>query len=953
MTGFFVGRAQELKRLLALVNEPVAVIYGLPSMGKTELAYEAERILLARPECSHLRATHLAVPPNSTSLTQLILAALGKTGDHADLLRILASEPHFLVIDDAQLAASEAAALVDALMRQIGLASRLIVTSCEMLPVVTGPVSVTLGPFEADEAIAMVKQLADRFGSHVEDLDGLVAECGGIPSLLRRRITGQRKSLVMDNPIKGLIDTLDAPSHKLLVAFAAVATCSQAAIVALNLGDDDAYEKLTQCFLVTAGPHHFAVHEIVRRLILQAADPALVQTSQRDAANVLWANFKTSHAPIMAVESICLSMASSDFDEGFARLERANGTISKAGLDHLLLPILTCLANRGNCRALIALVRVHLRFSQIDAAARFVAMVPASYGESLPLHVARAKIAERTCRLDMATLEYGAAIELAHNARSRGVLQMRLAMVRALAGDQLAVQRLTAEIEINLGVPSDADFARFAWMRAGVQALQLRWREALYTLQDGRRAAQRIGAIDLDYLLVLVELLATSELGDVERSRVLSREVLGDDPSHYLRRRMANFYLGVAELAQGRATDAVVTLERAYHDYDNHDDVLLALIAGYFLGRALMLHGESQRAIEVLSTVVERANVAGVVALLGIGRLYLARALIDVGKLADGRTIAELLVRDVNDVIASEAHAVLAYAHAFAGNIDAARREIACGLSVIGDREPVRGNLVMDHAYIEILGGDPEIARTAALAIVEDEQRMRRPYARGRATLILAMADIAAGMTDTAIANLAEVDALANEFGMPQLRIRTGLVRNALAMHGASILERVPLEHQRGYLGVLRVLGLRPETMVITGRHGREHTDAQGIPVVAQRHDILVDLASGMIYAKSGKSMEGRGVASLILATLNESREPVTAERLYQVVWGGLDYHPLRHRNTLYIALNRTRRLLEDLGEVREVIRRDGEGWRIASEIDLVVARRDPRVSMVQNTRLA
>ncbi|MBP9088487.1 MAG: hypothetical protein KBG15_20360, partial [Kofleriaceae bacterium] len=721
MTGFFVGRAQELKRLLALVNEPVAVIYGLPSMGKSELAYHAERRLLARPELQQLRVTHVVAPARPASLTQAILAALGKTGDLTDLVRVLGSEPHFLVIDDAHLAPNETATLVDAMMRHARSASRIIVTSRVRLPVDTGPISVTLGPLEADEAIAMVQHLADRHGSHVEDLAGLIAECGGIPALLRRRITGQRKNAAIDNSIKGLIDSLDATSHQLLVAFAAVATCSQAAIVALNLGDDAAYEKLTECFLVTAGPHHFVVHEFVRRLILQAADPALVQTCQRDAANVLWAEFERTEQTLLAVESMCLAVSSNDLDKGFARLEQAGGAVSKAGLDHLLLPIFTSLANRGNSRALIAVARVHLRFSQIDAAARFVALVPASYGESMALHLARATIAERTCRLDVATFEYGAAIKLAPTARTRGTLQMRLAAVRALAGDMVEVQRLTAEIESNLGVPSDVDFARFAWTRAVVQGLKLQWRDALFTIQDGRRAAQRIGAIDLDYMLMLVELLAASELGDVERSRVLMTELVGNDPSNYLRRRMANLYLGVAELAQGRAADAVVTLERAYHNFDSHDDVLLALIAGHFWGRALMLHGESQRAIELLSNVVERAHMAGVVELLGIGRLYLARALIDVGKVAEGRALAEVLVRGADEVIASEAHALLAYAHAFSGDLDSARREIARGLSLIGDREPVRSTLVLDHAYIEILGGDPEIARTAALAIVDAE----------------------------------------------------------------------------------------------------------------------------------------------------------------------------------------------------------------------------------------
>ena len=139
--------------------------------------------------------------------------------------------------------------------------------------------------------------------------------------------------------------------------------------------------------------------------------------------------------------------------------------------------------------------------------------------------------------------------------------------------------------------------------------------------------------------------------------------------------------------------------------------------------------------------------------------------------------------------------------------------------------------------------------------------------------------------------------------------------------------------------------------MIVTSRAGRVHTDPTSLPAIARHHDLLVDLTTGAIHGREGRVVEGRGVAASILVTLIESLEPVTAERLYQVVWGGNDYHPLRHRNTLYIALNRTRKLMEELGETREVIRRENTGWSISPDIDLAVARRDPRVSSAGDLR--
>jgi tetratricopeptide (TPR) repeat protein len=567
------------------------------------------------------------------------------------------------------------------------------------------------------------------------------------------------------------------------------------------------------------------------------------------------------------------------------------------------------------------------------------------------LLVAKATIAERTCWLEVATAKFSRAVELAPAGHARAMMQMRLAIVRALEGDDEAVARLSDEIGATIGAPNDLDLARLAWMRAIIHALQLQWTECIAIVEEGRRAAKRASATDLDYLLVLIELMAASELGDVARATTLAAEVASSQPNQYLRQRMTLLYVGVSELAVGHVGRAVETLERAFHEYDLHHDTLLALLAGHYWGRALLIHGDMARSVDVLAKVAQRAQDAGLRPLVGPGQLHLARALLSLGRVVESTEIAERLVHEPVDLIAGEAHALLAYKHAFEGDLDQARLEMTKALTRVGDREPIWANLVLDQAYIELLGGDPERARTAALSIVEDQRRMTRPYSRGRALFILAIADLAAGMVDTAIVTLAEVDALAAEYGMNYLQTRTALLRSATSHHGASILDRVPLEHHRGYLGILRVLGLRPETVIVTSRTGRVHTDAQALVTLARQHDILVDLMSGTILGRSGRSVEGRGVAASILVTLAESAEPVSAERLYQVVWGGNDYHPLRHRNTLYIALNRTRKLLEELGEAREVIRREGTGWIISPEIDLAIARRDPRVSTAGDLR--
>jgi hypothetical protein len=57
-------------------------------------------------------------------------------------------------------------------------------------------------------------------------------------------------------------------------------------------------------------------------------------------------------------------------------------------------------------------------------------------------------------------------------------------------------------------------------------------------------------------------------------------------------------------------------------------------------------------------------------------------------------------------------------------------------------------------------------------------------------------------------------------------------------------------------------------------------------------------------------------------------------------VWGAPAYDPLKHRNTVYVTLNRVRRSLDDLLPGRPVIEKLPNGWRIADGVDAAAVRR-------------
>lgn len=950
MSGFFLGRREEVERLKT--PEAVTVIYGLPGIGKSELAYHVEGLLLAADPA--LRATRVSVESHheGTFSSYLLAHLTGRSGGLLELVEELATAPHLVIIDDAHAAPSTVAELVDALVRRHQSRSHVLVTSRSALPVVTAPIVIKLGPLCPEESRELALHLAKRQGLELANLDELLVRAGGSPLLLRHLIAGRRRHATSDDPIRASIDVLDSETRRSLIRLAAVAGCSHSRLIATRLvTDDGVFDVLAENFLVDAGPERVTVHGLVRDRVMGDADPDLIAGSRRTAATVLWEDYELHHQPLAAVEAICLTASSGDLDQAFVRVRAANRAIAFAGLDHLLLPVLDRLASPGNPDAILLATRIYLRTAQIDKAEALLNTLPESEQGRLLALLAKATISERTCRLDAATAELHRAFGLVLGQRPKTALKMRLALVRALAGDDQAAHELAIETEAAVDSTCDLDLARRSWMLGIIHALHLEWPTCLTVVHEGRQAARRANVPDLDFLLLLLELLATSEGGDIRKVGHLLKEIEELHPSAHLRQRMSELYVGIAELASGQIERAVKRLEHAYQEHTRRHDTLLALLAGHYWGRALVMHGEMARSIEVLQQVVARAKETGVHSLVPPGELFLARGLLTVGRVAEALELITRYLEHANIAIAAEARAQLALVHAFRGQLEQARQVLQPTLALARGQEPAWANLVLDSAYIELLGGDPERARAAALSILEDEGRAARVHSRGRALFILAATDLAAGMFDSAISELGEIDALAAETGMNFLRVRTALLRSATSHAGGSILERVPAEQQLGYVGILRVLGLRSDTMIVTSRAGRVHTDVGFLGQVAHHHDLLVDIGSGRIFGRSGKVVEGRGVAASILVTLAESLEPVCAERMYQVVWGGHDYHPLRHRNTLYIALNRTRKLLEELHETREVIRREGSGWTISPDIDLAIARRDPRVSTVGDHR--
>jgi DNA-binding winged helix-turn-helix (wHTH) protein len=126
----------------------------------------------------------------------------------------------------------------------------------------------------------------------------------------------------------------------------------------------------------------------------------------------------------------------------------------------------------------------------------------------------------------------------------------------------------------------------------------------------------------------------------------------------------------------------------------------------------------------------------------------------------------------------------------------------------------------------------------------------------------------------------------------------------------------------------------------IIDRHGRRDADESDCQRMLAERCLVIDLSRGLISRQSGEAIAGRPLmAALLLALLGTAADGVSAERLFYDVWGGREWNPLRHRNTIHVAIARLRQLLRELLPGREVVETAQSGWRLSREIDICAIR--------------
>lgn len=976
--GYFVDREHELERIRdAADRSSVALIYGVAGMGKTELAHRMIALLRREPRWAGAVALPIRVDARYAERFESILAmrlapsvrsaVVDPEVDRDALIAALEVAPYLLVIDDAHAAPAATATLVDAIMRRVS-RSFVLVTSRVELDLATAPVAVRLGPLADADARHLVRRLAERLDLSGVDEDELVRRAAGSPFQLRALLAGWSRGEVTANPVRDAIAALSTDDRAALARVVAVAPCPLGGPPIEGLADPAAVARLRRSFLIAEESGRLTVHDLVRDATIEVVGPEELATARCAAAAIAHQAFTRSRHPSHAVEALCLLAASGQHTAAEAVLQEAYPGIAASGLDHLLVPTLEVLARAGSTSALLLQARALLRMARIDEADRLLAANIESAGTSLRWQylALRGIAAQRRGDLRAARGHFASAREVAPAPRLRSRMAIHLADVLSLSGDCDAARRLLAEVEGDAEL-RDTDRARLRWSEALSFALEQRFAEALERVALGRELAERAEAPDLVHLLGMVQVVAHCETGDVAAAKRTIAELAASGGRVRLREEIGHFYVGIAELASGDVRAAVTTLGRAYEFCRRHRDEVLACLAGHFLGRALLTAGDAPAAHAVLAETAQRAAAAGFMTLVDTGIIYTARAAISAGRLSEARSAVTDIARGHPwSFLRAAAGAVEAYTLAMSGDLVAARLCMRQAVAEAQDREPLRSDLLVDGAEIETFGGDPDIVVTTARAALRRETTLGRRYQQARSLAVLVAGLIARSAPEDVIlarTHLEELVAAADAMGSEHLLIRAGVLRSLLeardrgALGASRLVDAISPggEAMPGVLAYLRFLGaVTPRYWIVAGGEGR-FGDDHDVNTERQCRDLVIDVVVGAMSSRHTVcEVRNRPAVIDLLARLAIRRDcPVSADALYRSVWGARDYHPLRNRNTLYIALNRARKAVAELLPGREVIVRARDGWMLAPDLDVSVIGSDSSMHGRRDTPVA
>ncbi len=491
------------------------------------------------------------------------------------------------------------------------------------------------------------------------------------------------------------------------------------------------------------------------------------------------------------------------------------------------------------------------------------------------------------------------------------------------------------------------------------------------------RAAQKAGGVPVERVVTILDVHALLGLGEVDRAEeVLARETRG---------RPDGGALEIAALVRrGELVRALEVGDAAIAALDRRADRLFRSVLARDLARACIGTGQLARADRMLGLAESAADEPGLAALRPIcdaERARLAEAEGDAAAAAQRieRAYASIpgspfvaIDRDVMGGRTPAIYAANASANGSAGaDADAALPAVARAYAALRAAE-----LALEQGSLEAALDAADLAErhhaNARLWYETARARLARAEALARLHAVAATESERAAIRERAVRALDACEEIATAQGYAPVLAGAGIVRAALeeasgdlvaaaravesAVRAAGEGLDAPLARAAARLGVAarepRGAGPRPHaariarlgllrTADVVWRVGsrtylRNRDDAAPEPVAC-----TVDVDARRLRIGDGNEVELPEQRLALLSALAESGDVgASLEEIFARVWGG-SFHPLRHRNAVYVALARLKESLRPFArDVR--ITHDGDRYRLAGPLPVAVRRRAP-----------
>ena len=974
-----VGREREQAELRGLLTRGRVVhVWGAAGVGKTSLVLEV---------CRAAACDRVIAPVVHLSLSGAFDArdALARTARSMSLPRpapgrariadalsvLLARAPRTLVWDDLDHPSAALAEIVEHFAVQEHGPGRLVLVSrtCMTVRKASRTSVYEVQPLSHQGAVALVRALEAERGRTLAD--DLAAATAGNPLLLRVALAEAALPRASGNATDALrrsVERARGAARKVLAVLAAAeAPLDEGEIVrAVGKGAREAIDDFREHLVVVRNGPRLAIAAPVLSLAqetLGEPDAATWRALGKLADRALATSGHDGSALLLAARA---HLALGDVDGSLATLRAhavARAAAPTAALERLLREVASQAPGHAPL-ALRLLARELLRVGDYESARRALDELPAPKtrheGERVALLRAESHIgagepaaAQRALdSLDRPTKKAqlaspGVVLTRAQLAILRGELAPARAMLEELAPRSAEIPQLEARRAVEI---------------AASYLYEERY-ESTHVWTSRARAAQKAGGIPVERVVTILDVHALLGLGEVDRAEeLLAREARGgpDGPLHI-----------AALVRRGELSRALELGDAAIALLDRRADLIYRSALARDLARACLGTGQLARADRMLRLAETAGAEPGLAALGPICDAERARLAEAEGDLARATRSIER-----------------AYAQIPRSPFVAIDRDVMTGTTP--SRAPARGEEELPpvaRAYASLRSAELALVKGALEPALEDANLAERYYATAGLWHETARARVAgaealvrshgeaksqperAAIRDRALQALEGCEEIASPHGYVPVVVACAILRAALdestgdlagtarAIEGAVLAARdgidaalaraaqrlgVTAREPRGsgprpYAARIERLGLVRSADVVwrvgPRTYLREREDGPPEPV-----SCTVDIDARRLFAGGGRELDLAEQRLALLSALADSGGGgASLEEIFGQVWGGT-FHPLRHRNAVYVALARLKESLKPFAS-DVTITHEGDRYRLAGQFPVAVRR--------------